>query len=229
MNIRLATVIVLVTLAVTAAGAAPLAGQTAATDLAQATPADPAQAAAPTVVRTTPTGPVRTGPTVAPTDPVQVAPTDLMVRAVNPLAGEWQEPPRSDWRLLRVAKWTTATASAGLAVWGVVNNRRADQRFEALEQECLLDPARCEDRLPNGSYADPALEAQYQDVRDMDRNARTALIAGQVGLATSVVLFILDLRNNSGPSNIPYEPRRIDVTPARDGGMSLRLNLALPH
>lgn len=217
MNVRQTILAAIMSLAATAAGSAPLVGQTVPTDHAQV---------APTVARTAPTDPAGT----APTDPARAAPTAFMeLRAVHPLASEWQEPPRSDWRLLRVAKWTTAAASAGLAVWGVVNNRRADERFEALEQECLLDPARCESRRPNGAYTDAALETQYQDVRDMDRNARTALIAGQVGLATSVVLFILDLRNNSGPSNIPYEPRRIDVSPARDGGMSLRLNMALPQ
>ena len=39
---------------------------------------------------------------------------------------------------------------------------------------------------------------------------------------------ILDLRNSDGPQNIPYEPRTFDVMPARDGGLSLRLNLRLP-
>ncbi|MBR9989715.1 MAG: hypothetical protein KFH98_08175 [Gemmatimonadetes bacterium] len=139
-----------------------------------------------------------------------------------------QEASRNNWRLLRVAKWTTAAGGTGLAVWGVVNNRRADELFEELERECLVDPDRCDDRLPDGAYADGALESRYQDVRHLDRQARSALIAGQVGLAASVVLFILDLRNSAGPANIPYEPRRIDITPSRDGGLTMRLNLPVP-
>lgn len=135
---------------------------------------------------------------------------------------------RSGWRPLAVAKWTTAAAAAGAAVYGVVQNRRADHQYEDLEQVCVEEPFRCEERLPNGAYADAELEARYQDVRDLDGRARAALIAGQIGVAASVVLFILDLRNSDGPQNIPYEPRTFDVMPARDGGLSLRLNLRLP-
>ena len=135
---------------------------------------------------------------------------------------------RSGWRPLAVAKWTTAAAAAGAAVYGVVQNRRADNQFEDLEQVCVEEPFRCEERLPNGAYVDAELEARYQDVRDLDGRARAALIAGQIGVAASVALFILDLRNSDGPQNIPYEPRTFDVMPARDGGVSLRLNLRLP-
>ena len=131
----------------------------------------------------------------------------------------------SSWRALRVAKWTTAAAAAGAAVYGVMQNRRADERFEQLEQVCVTATWRCLERLPNGAYADAELEAQYQEVRSLDSRARTALIAGQVGVAASVVLFILDLRNSGGPENIPYEPRKLDVRRARDGGMSLTVRL----
>lgn len=140
---------------------------------------------------------------------------------------EWQDQSDGDWSALRIAKWGTGVAAAGFAVYGVLSNRRADEQFEDLEQTCADDPARCIDRLPNGAYADAELEAQYQDVRSLDRQARASLIAGQVGIATSVVLFILDLRNSDDPDNIPYEPRRLEIVPARDGGMSLRMNVRL--
>ena len=135
---------------------------------------------------------------------------------------------RSGWRPLAIAKWTTAAAAAGAAVYGVVQNRRADSQYEDLEQVCVEEPFRCEGRLPDGAYADAELEARYQDVRDLDGRARAALIAGQIGIAASVVLFILDLRNSDGPQNIPYEPRTFDMMPSRDGGLSLRFNLGLP-
>lgn len=132
---------------------------------------------------------------------------------------------RGGWSALRVAKWTTAGLSAGAAVFGVLNNRRADDEYEQLEALCAEEASRCGERLPGGAYADAQVEAQYQEVRMLDRRARTGLIAGQIGFAASVVLFVLDLRNNDGPDNIPYDPRTIDITPARDGGMSLRVNL----
>ena len=136
---------------------------------------------------------------------------------------------RGNWSVLRVAKWSTATAAAGTALYGFVNNQRADERFESLEQVCVIEPTRCSDRLPNGAYADAELEADYQEARSIDRRARTALIVGQIGVVASVVLFIADLRNADAPANIPYEPRTLDVSPARDGGISLRLNLRLPQ
>ena len=140
------------------------------------------------------------------------------------------EPPvqKGSWTALRIAKWSTAVGAAGTALYGFVNNQRADERFESLEQNCASEPVRCSDRLPNGAYADAALEADYQAARSIDRHARTALILGQVGVVASVVLFIADLRNSDAPADIPYEPRTLDVTTSRDGGMSLRVNIRLP-
>src|SRR5690606_6949463 len=106
---------------------------------------------------------------------------------------------------LRAAKWTTAAVSAGAAVCRVRQSRRAGEEYEQLEELCGVEVSRCEQRLPGGAYADAEVEAQYQDVRALDRRARTGLIAGQVGFAASVVLFVLDLRNSEGPANIPYD------------------------
>lgn len=133
------------------------------------------------------------------------------------------------WSSLRIAKWTTAALAAGAAAYGVINNRKADDEFEQLEQLCVEQVDRCTERLPDGSYADADMESQYQNVRALDRRARTALIAGQLGIAASVVLFVLDLRNNDGPANIPYDPDTLDISPARDGGMSLRVNVRMPR
>ncbi|CAN5854167.1 hypothetical protein BH23GEM9_BH23GEM9_18380 [soil metagenome] len=131
----------------------------------------------------------------------------------------------SPWRPLRVAKWSLTVASAGTALYGFANNRNADDAYAGLERLCGEDPDRCKDRLPGGGYADPLLEAEYQHIRSLDGRARTALIVSQVGVATSVVLFILDLRNRQPPPNIPYEPTRFEVGPASDGGLTLRVNL----
>jgi hypothetical protein len=131
----------------------------------------------------------------------------------------------ANWRPLRLAKWTTLGASGAAAFYGFANNRRADDAFEGLERQCQDDRDRCLDRLPGGAYRDPTMEAEYQRVRSLDRRARTALVAGQIGIATSVVLFILDLRNEQPPPNIPFDPSRLQFAPARDGGLSLGVSL----
>lgn len=130
------------------------------------------------------------------------------------------------WSALRIAKWTLAAAAAAAAGYGYYENRRADDRFERLEQTCVAEPERCDATLPDGSYADAELEAEFQAIRAMDRRARTGLLAGQIGVAASVVLFIIDLRQDSAPENIPYDPRRFEVGRSRDGGLSLRVNVA---
>ena len=104
------------------------------------------------------------------------------------------------------------------------HSKEADVKFSELERLCNDDHARCGARGPDGAYADILLEERFQDVIALDRKARTALILSQVGVATSIVLFLLDLRNDEGPSDIPYVPR--GLTFGRDcdrGWICLRL------
>src|SRR5690606_20736661 len=122
-------------------------------------------------------------------------------------------------RPLGVAKWTTAALTAAVAGIGVAAYMRADDRYAELERACVENPAACAERLPDGAYADPRLEALYQEVLRYDERARLALISSQVGLAASVVLFLLDLRGDATPPNIPYNPRALRVAPGRDGGI----------
>jgi hypothetical protein len=114
------------------------------------------------------------------------------------------------WRPLRVAKWTTLVAGTASAGYGFSANRDADERYVEIERICQVTPARCTGGA-TGPYADPVLEAMYQDVRALDKRSRMALIAGQVSLISSVVLFILDLRTGSAPPNVPYDPDRLRI------------------
>jgi hypothetical protein len=126
------------------------------------------------------------------------------------------------WRPLRIAKWATLAAGTASAGYGFSANRDADDRYVEIEQICQATPARCAGSA-TGPYADPALEAMYQDVRALDRRSRMALIAGQVSLISSVVLFILDLRTDTAPPNVPYDPDRLRFVYFRDGiGLHLR-------
>ncbi|HEX6694971.1 MAG TPA: hypothetical protein VF035_09770 [Longimicrobiales bacterium] len=129
-------------------------------------------------------------------------------------------------QFVRVAKWTTLAASAGAAVYGFTTSRRADDGYAALETLCEENRPNCENRI-NGAYADADMERRYQEVLDLDGKARTALTASQVGVAATVLLFIYDLRNPSSPKGIPYEPRALQITPARDGALALSLRLRL--
>ena len=132
--------------------------------------------------------------------------------------------PRSSWSVIRVAKWTTALASAGAAAYGFMENREADREYESIERVCEAAPPSCTTTVEGGSYADPALEARYQNVLRRDDRAQFALLAGQIGLAASALLFILDLPKSTTPDDIPYDPRplRLDV---RAGQLELGVKL----
>lgn len=134
---------------------------------------------------------------------------------------------RSPWRPLRIAKWTTFLASGGAAAFGFVQNRRADREYEQLESECLAEPANCS-VLEDGSYANAVLEDRYQRIVDRDRTARTALLAGQIGLAASVIMFIIDLPERETPEDIPYEPRPLRVGLRSDGRTEFKAHISVP-
>ena len=99
------------------------------------------------------------------------------------------------------------------------------RRGKGESKELGVLAGRCAARLPDGAYADPELEALYQSVVRLDRRARLALIASQVGVGASVLLFVLDLRDGGGPRNIPFQPRSFRVAPRPDG---VELRWALP-
>lgn len=148
----------------------------------------------------------------------------LLAWAAGPAQAQQPVPPA--WRPLRIAKWSAVTASAAAALFGFSNNRRADELFGQIEQVCVDHPDRCA-RLTGGAYADAALEQDYQRVRALDRRTSTALVASQVGIAASVVLFILDLRNQRPPDNVPYQPRRLRIAPGVAEPLEIRITLPL--
>lgn len=130
----------------------------------------------------------------------------------------YENPSPSPLRPVRVAKWSALAVAAGFAAYGFARSGDADDAFRNLERSCNLDPERCLARTAGGGYVDPALESGYQNVLDLDQQARTALILSQVGLATSVVLFLLDLRNNRPPADIPYTPRGLSLDRSCEAG-----------
>ena len=113
---------------------------------------------------------------------------------------------RGGWSAIRVVKWTTALASAGTVAYGFVQNRDADREYEEIELMCKNDISLCATKPDSDEYADPVLEARYNAVLERDERAQLALLAGQIGLAASVLLFILDLPKGTTTNDIPYDP-----------------------
>ena len=120
------------------------------------------------------------------------------------------------WTPFRIAKWSTLALSTTAAVYGFAQNRTADREYADIERVCDETPASCTRTTENGPYSDAALETRYQSVVQRDSRARSALLAGQIGIAASVVLFVLDLPKSTSPQDIPYEPRPIRVGFAGD-------------
>ena len=132
---------------------------------------------------------------------------------------------RANWRPLRIVKWTALLASGGAAAYGFAQNRVADRDYQQLELECEEAPTSCIKLAGSESYANPALEQRYQDILKRDNNAKTALLAGQIGIAASVILFIIDLPDRESPEDIPYEPRPLRLGLSRSGGAHLEVRL----
>lgn len=146
----------------------------------------------------------------------QRAPSRLEAHADSALAL------RAGWSPVRLAKWSTLFAATGAAVYGFTQNRTADREYEDIERLCEETPTQCATKPGSSEYADPALESRYQRVVQRDDRAKLALLAGQVGLAASVLLFIMDLPEGSTPDDIPYDPR-----PLRFGVRADQLQLSL--
>lgn len=131
------------------------------------------------------------------------------------------------FRPLRIAKWGTLAAAAGTAAWGFVQNSRADDRFADLERRCNAQPVQCARRTAAGAYEEAGFERLYQDVRSLDRKAWVALLLSQVGLGSSVVLFLLDLGNARRPPDIPFVPTAVQLAPLPGGALEISVVVPL--
>jgi len=134
-----------------------------------------------------------------------------------------QTPEEEDdtWSFIGTAKWASLAIAGGAAIYGFSLNSQADEVFDLIDQICLDEPERCENRNPDGSFTDPTLEDRYQSTLEKDRQARTALLISQAFLAGAVIFFIMDLSNRP-PPNIPYDPPvTLEVGPTAHGAFAL--------
>jgi hypothetical protein len=106
--------------------------------------------------------------------------------------------------------------------YGFVQNRDADREYREIEVMCKDDITLCATKPDSDEYADPVLEARYNAVLERDERAQLALLAGQIGLAASVLLFIIDLPKGTTTNDIPYDP-----SPLRLGMRAEQIELAV--
>lgn len=163
-----------------------------------------------------------TGPPVSRVSAERLA-SERSAHPVFPLATASRSPAapqdsvrRRGWYPLRIAKWTLLTGSAAAGVYGFVQSNEADDRYVRLERLCQEQQSTCRQRTSDGAYVDPEFEGLFQDVRDLDNRSHTALLIGEIGVAASVALFLLDLDNSTGPSDIPWTPARLEIMPGVD-------------
>ncbi|HEX6937788.1 MAG TPA: hypothetical protein VF158_00140 [Longimicrobiales bacterium] len=128
-------------------------------------------------------------------------------------------------RPLTAAKWATTAATAAVVVYGFTASLTADGHYDRIARLCAADAGRCRER-DGGGYIDPEIARLDAEAERLDRRARVAFLASQVGVAASVALFILDLRDPGAPPNIPYAPARLRIGFAPDG--ALRVGARLP-
>lgn len=157
------------------------------------------------------------GGSAAAVDAQGPASPELLAFGVDRVQESPAQVPEDSWTLLGTGKWAALAVSGGTALYGFSLNSQADDLFEQLEAICAIDPASCERRNPDGTFADPELEDLYQQTLGKDRQARTVLIISQVALAAAVVMFIMDLSNRP-PENVPYDPPvSVEVQPVGPG------------
>ncbi|HEY2805049.1 MAG TPA: hypothetical protein VGI92_04240 [Gemmatimonadales bacterium] len=104
--------------------------------------------------------------------------------------------------IVHYGKWGAAAVFAGLTTLGVIEHDRANSAFDRLTDFCLnVGPCGIGQ---DGRYSNPAAESRYQEVVSGDRAARVWLLSGQIALAGTATLFIIELMKNHSTTNIPF-------------------------
>jgi hypothetical protein len=99
-------------------------------------------------------------------------------------------------------KWAAAALALGSTALGIHQHYAGDNAYRALVLYCG-DAITC-GVGPDGHYVNSQAEAKYQEVVRDDRSARAWLVIGQVAAIGAAVLFVLELKHDAGPPNIPF-------------------------
>lgn len=124
--------------------------------------------------------------------------------------------------VVHYGKWVALAGVVAFGAGAKVNNDRAEETYNELQEYCFNSPTSCVVR-PGGGYIDPAAEALYDETTRLDRRAGRYLIAAEVTFAVAVAGFVWELVDRrEDPPNIPFEPR-VEYTPvATKVGLSVR-------
>jgi len=158
----------------------------------------------------------------------------LLVAVTAPLAAQspvpegQAQPPSGRSLVQRVAapgKWVAGAASVALIALAVGEHARSNERWDALVAVCRQNNEACE-IAPDGAYRDLEAERLYQESQYYDRRAQRRIVGGQAALVLAGALLIVDLSDRrDGTSNVPFDPDRAYVAPAKDGGVLLGLRV----
>ena len=159
-----------------------------------------------------------------------MTPRGLMLAALLAMPGlataqQPAAPPPLVPGIVHHGKWGAAALFVAATGIGLLEHRRANDAFDDLRTLCGTS-AQCSIGQ-DGRYADPVAEAQYQKIVAGDRAARSWFIGGQVALAGTAALFVIELLHARGSPNIPYSG--FIVKPTRDGTrIGIRLPIRMP-
>ena len=138
-------------------------------------------------------------------------------------------PPSGRSFIQRVAgpgKWVAGAASVTLIALAVKEHDRSNESWDALMRICESDNERCEVGS-DGTYHDQEAERLYQESQYYDQRAQRRIIGGQAALVITGALLIVDLSVRSdGTRNVPFDPDRAYVAPAKGGGVLLGMRVA---
>ena len=126
----------------------------------------------------------------------------LALLAARPLAAQSDSGRAYTPPIVHYGKWGAAALFVGFTSLGVIEHNRANAAYDRLTSFCV-NTGPCTIGA-DGRYSNPAAESRYQDVVSGDRAARLWLVSGQVALAGTAALFIIELLKEHGTRNIPF-------------------------
>jgi len=142
----------------------------------------------------------------------------LLLASLAPLEGQGPPPAPRTWHqpVVHHGKWLTAGATVAFVVLAQREHGSSQRDWERLLTICRSADDACT-QGPDGRYLRADAEQFYQRSRVFDRRANRRILGAQISLLATAALFIMDLRRQDGPENIPFSPLRVSLSPMADG------------
>ena len=135
---------------------------------------------------------------------VTLAARPLMAQSDSARASRHAAAPTLKW-----GTWAAVAFAVGSTALGIHEHNAGDDAYRNLVLYCG-EVVTCA-LGPDGRYVDAHAEATYQQVVHADRSARAWLTIGQVAAVASAVLFVLQLKHEAGPPNIPFSGLTVET------------------